>query len=167
MRSKIFLPLSYAFFLMLMKSLPCWAQAEIDPDHFDTRATTVFEAESIASANQAAGTFQGSFTLMHEVNCAGMTLKPGIYSLLIRPRGDWNVVTLIQKGTAGSIQVLVKTPTRAGRAAALILERTGRESILTAIRLQEPGTMLLMQPELNLNTSAHTELVPVSHAARK
>lgn len=166
MKSKIFLRLCSALVLTLLNSRSCWAQAEIDPDHLDS-PELASTAERLAAANQMAGTFEGRFVLAREINCAGTTLTPGTYSLVVRPQGSWSVLTFTPNGTAASVQVRVKSPSSAGRPVALLLERTGQQSVLTSIRLQEPGTMLYLQPESSRNSSADVELVPVSYFARR
>ncbi len=63
MKSKLFLTVCSVLVLMLLKSVPCQAQAEIDPDHFDTPNVEPPFPASLATADQAPGSFQGSVTL--------------------------------------------------------------------------------------------------------
>lgn len=124
------------FVLGLLKPLPGMAQAEIAPDHFDT--LTADEAAAAASP-------QGSFTLLHQVNYAGITLPPGVYSLSILRRGGWNLITLTPEGSA-SAQARIKCPSTLEHPTALILERNGAQSMLNAISFEEPGQLLQHLP---------------------
>ena len=166
MKSKTLLTICSALALMLLKSVPCWAQAEINPDHFDaTSVEQVSQAGTVASTSPAASTFQGRFTLLHEVNYAGLTLAPGIYWVAIRSRGSWDSITLIPKGSTARIQARVETRSGAGRPTALILECDGQQRTLTGISLQ-PGMMLYLQGARRPTASADSELVPIFYVTR-
>ena len=166
MKSKTLLTICSALALMLLKSVPCWAQAEINPDHFDAASVEqVSRAGTVAPTSPAASTFQGRFTLLHEVNYAGLTLAPGIYWVAIRSRGSWDSITLTPKGSTASIQARVETRSGAGRPTALILECDGQQRTLTGISLQ-PGTTLYLQGAPRQTTSADSELVPIFYVTR-
>ncbi len=165
MKSKMFLTICSVLVLMFLKSVPAQAQAEIDPDHFTTPNVKPASRADMATANQAPGSFQGSFTLPHEVKCAGLTLAPGAYSLSIRSLGGSEWVTLIPKGTAAGIQVQVESLSGAGQPTALIVERAGQQRTLTGISLQEPGMTLSLQDQPSRAISAGSELVPISHVS--
>jgi hypothetical protein len=166
MKSKTLLTICSALALMLLKSVPCWAQAEINPDHFDAASVEqVSRAGSVAPTSPAASTFQGRFTLLHEVTYAGLTLAPGTYCLTIRSGGSWDSITLIPKGATARIQARVETRSGAGRPAALILERDGQRRTLTGISMQ-PGMMLYLQGARSQTTSVDSELVPIFYVTR-
>ena len=59
----------------------CWAQAEINPDHFDP-VSNVAAIENKAMSNGNSSQASGSFFLPYDVKCAGVTLAPGYYSVL-------------------------------------------------------------------------------------
>lgn len=140
-----------AFALGLLQPPRCMAQAEIVPDHFDTITEQGF---------------QGSFTLLHEVKYAGLTLPAGNYSLSIISAGGWNLVTLTAEGTAAPVHARIKCPSTYDRPTALILERSGDQSVLTAISFEQPGTILRLQGARSRAVSAETEQVPVSYTPR-
>ncbi len=165
MKSKMLLTICSVLVLMLLRSVPAQAQAEIDPDHFETPNVKPASRATMAAANQAPGSFLGSVTLPHEVNCAGRTLAPGAYSLSIHSPGGSQWVTLIPNGTAAGIQVQVESLSGAGQPTALIVERAGQQRTLTGISLQEPGMTLYLQGQPSRGISAESELVPISHVS--
>jgi hypothetical protein len=129
----MFLMVSAVLILGLLKSLPCMAQAEIVPDHFDY----------LTAEEAAAGSHLGSFTLLHQVSYAGQTLPAGAYLLSVQPSGGGNLVTLTPEGTAASVQVIrIKCQPAFDHPTALILERSGEQYVLTAIRFEQPGEPL-------------------------
>ena len=167
MKSRTFLTVSSTLALALLKSLPCMAQFEIAPDHFDTPTIKqVSPAGTIATANQRAGGFQGQCTLLHEVGYAGVTLPPGTYSLSIRPHGSWDLVTLALNGSDAKIQAHLKPLSGAGRPTALILESNGQQHTLAGISLQQPRMALHLQGAQSRAISADSELVPISYVTR-
>ena len=153
MKPKIFFIVRVVLVLGLLKSLPCMARFEIVPDHFETPTTEP-------------ATAAGSFTLLHQVKYAGLTLPAGDYSLSIIPRGGWNLVTLTPKGTAASVQARIKCPSGFDHPTTLILEGSGEQSVLTGISFEQQGTMLHVPGGRRGTVSARSEQVPVSYASR-
>jgi hypothetical protein len=127
------------------------AQAEIVPDHWDLITEQGF---------------QGSFTLPHQVNYAGLTLPAGSYSLSIISAGGWNLVTLTPEGTAAPVHARIKCPSTYDHPTALILEPSGGQSVLTAISFEQPGTFLRLQGARSAAVSSKAEVVPVSYTPR-
>ena len=164
MKLRMLLILCTTLVLTLSKSVPCMAQFEIAPDHFDSPdIEQISRAGTIAKTKQAAGSFQGRFTLLHEVNYAGVTLPPGTYSLSIRSRGSWDLATLVLNGSDARIQTHLKRLSGTDGPTALVLERTGPQRTLTGISFHEPGTILYLQGAQSRTIPAESEVVPVSH----
>jgi hypothetical protein len=157
MKSRMFFMVCTVLVLGLLKSLPCMAQFEIVPDHF--------ESPTAAPATPA-GSLQGSFTLLHQVNYAGLTLPAGNYSLSILPRAGWNLVILRPKGTAASVQARIKCPSGFDHPTTLIFEGSGEQSVLTAISFEQQQTILHLQGGGSGTGSAGSEQVPVSYTSR-
>ena len=153
MKSKMFFMACavLALALGLLQPPRCMAQAEIVPDHFDLITEQGF---------------QGSFTLLHQVNYAGLTLPAGTYSLSIISAGGWNLVTLTPEGTGAPVHARIKCPSTYDRPTALILERSGQQSVLTGISFEQPGTILRLQGARSRAVSAEAEQVPVSYTPR-
>src|SRR5215472_8635399 len=151
-KSRMFFMVCAVLILGLLKSLPCVAQAEIDPDHFEIEHAIV----------------AGSFTLLHQVTYAGVTLPAGVYSLSVLPLGGGNLVILTPKGTAASVQARIKCPSGFDQPTTLILERSGKQSVLTAISFEQRGTILHLQDGRSGSgpVSPGSEQVPVSYASR-
>src|SRR5215467_4671154 len=85
--------------LMSLKPATCRAQAEIDPDHYDTvDSGPLPQAMPTIAAGQKVGIFRGKFVLPFDVDYAGLTLPPGSYSLSVRSVGKQRIVTLIPEG---------------------------------------------------------------------
>lgn len=173
MKSKTLLTMCPLLVLMAFKSVPCKAQFEIAPDHFEMPATQASsQAGNIAGANQPAGAFLGKFTLVHKVHYAGRTLMPGPYSFSLRTRGGWDVLTLTQKGTTTSIQARVRSRNDAGRPTALVLECAGEQRTLAGIRvqksaLQKSAVVLPIRPRQGGAIAMDSELVPISEVTSK
>lgn len=138
-----------AVVLGLLKSLPGMAQAEINPDHF----------------NEEQVVLEGSFTLLHQINYAGLVLPAGVYSLAVLHAGGWNLVTLTPQGAAVSVRARIKCPLGFERPTTLILERSGEQSVLTGISFEQQGTILRLQGGRSGAVSAGSEEVPVSYAS--
>lgn len=157
MKSTMFLTVCVVLVAALLKSPPCMAQAEIAPDHFDSPST-----EPVS----AVGSVQGKFTLLHQVNCAGMTLPAGAYSLSIRSLDGGTLVTLTPKGTMAAIQARVESRSAADRPIALILERIGQQRVLVGFSLQDSGTVLRLQGLPSQPVSWKSEMVPIVYPTR-
>jgi len=168
MKSRMFSLLGSVLILVLFKSLPCMAQAEIVPDHFDEFSALSFEqtagVQTIAAGNPAS--FQGRFTLLHEIHCQGKTLPAGTYSLSILPREGWNLVTFTPQGAAGNMQMRMKSSPGSRRSTALILESVGGQSVLTGISLQKAGRVLYPETAPSQPISPESELVPIHSPTR-
>ena len=165
MKSRMFLMVCTVGVLALLKSTQCMAQAEIDPDHFEQNVESALAAKTIDNANPAAS-FQGRFILRNEVNYAGETLPAGTYSLSISSRDGWKLVTFTQQETATRMQMRMKSLPGSSRPNALIVERAGRQSVLTGISLQKPATMLYPETGPSQPISPDSEMVPILPASR-
>ena len=167
MKSRILQTIVPVLLVMTLAPALGWAQAEINPDHFDNSENEqVSRVRTIPMANQAVGSFHGRFTLLYQVTYAGLTLSPGTYSLSIQSRGSWVLITLIPQGTAARIQTRAKSPSGASRPTALVLERSGQQRTLTSISLQKPGMVLHLQGAQSRTATAESELVPILQGTR-
>ena len=155
MKSRMFLSVCAVLVAALLKSPACMAQAEIAPDHFDSP-----NEEPAFSM----GSVQGKFTLLHQVNCAGMTLPAGAYSLSIRSLDGETLVTLTPNGTMAAIQARVESLSTAARPIALILERIGQQRFLVGFSLQDSGTVVRLQGIPSQPASWKSEMVPIIYA---
>jgi len=151
--------------LTMLKPTPCRAQAEIDPDHYDTvKNEPVPQGKPTIAVSQKAGNFRGTFTLSFDVDYAGLTLPPGSYSLSVRSLGKESVVTLIPEGNRVRIQAIrvrVRTASNIGGASALVLERTAERRTLSSIRLRKAGVTLDLRLDKEPKTATDKEFVPI------
>jgi len=155
MKSRMFLTACAVLVAALLKSPSCMAQAEIAPDHFDS------PSEEPAFPNSKV---QGKFTLLHQVNCAGLTLPAGAYSLSITSLDGETLVTLAPSGTVAAIQARVESLSAVARPIALILERIGQQRFLVGFSLQDSGTVLRLQGMPSQPASQKSEMVPIVYA---
>jgi hypothetical protein len=148
-----------------LQSVPCQAQSEIDPDHFETPNVEPFpQPMHVDSSTRDAADFHGSFTLRFSLECAGMILRPGHYVVSIRSLGGRDVVTLMLDGNAARVQTVATSRSSADGPSALILERRGSQRTLTAISLEKPRVTLHLRSVRKRENSLGTELIPISYA---
>jgi len=155
---------------MALKPTHCRAQAEIDPDHYDTvDSGPLSQASPAIAVGQKVGNFRGTFTLPFDVDYAGLTLSPGSYSLSVRSVGKEWIVTLAPDGNRikiRAIQVRVGTGSNVDGASALVFERARQRLTLTAIRVREAGITLDLRDDKAPNISTVTECVPICFKGR-
>jgi len=115
-KSRILQSVASILFVIAVTPALCRAQAEIDPDHFDSPNTVAMDAKS-ATSNQEPSQAYGSFFLPFDVRCAGVVLKSGQYSLSIQQSGSRNVVTLTRmvKGIPAQALKVSATPRLSAR----------------------------------------------------
>jgi hypothetical protein len=155
-KSKSLQSLLPVFILITFTPALCRAQAEINPDHFESIG-------SVATiATTAADRAYGSFFLPFEVQCAGAKLMPGPYSLSIRQQGRHDIVRLtpIKNGARAQSLEVTTTPQVSPEASiGLVIDRSSKQRTLTAIRLGQLGVTLFLQPA---RVSITAELIPIS-----
>ena len=155
---------------MALKPTHCRAQAEIDPDHYDTvDSGPLSQASPAIAVGQKVGNFRGTFTLPFDVDYAGLTLSPGSYSLSVRSVGKEWIVTLAPDGNRikiRAIQVRVGTGSNVDGASALVFERARQRLTLTAIRVRQAGITLDLRDDKAPNISTVTECVPICFKGR-
>jgi hypothetical protein len=152
-----------------LKPLDCRAQAEIDPDHYDTvdnhPASSV--KHPLPRPKEKSRNFVGKFTLPFNVDCAGLILPAGSYHLSIHPVGNRYLVKLGPEGDAASLQATaVQSPMNsdAEGPSVLVLERSTQKRTLAVIRLKEAQITLDLRSERTQALFARTELVSISPA---
>ena len=93
-----------------------YAQAEIDPDHFDSP-----NAQSIPQLVRLLR-YDGTFFLPYSVLCNGKKLAPGNYSISLRFDGKVGRATLNQKNQAIEIAPVVQTDAPKQRDEVVVVE---------------------------------------------
>lgn len=168
MKSHLLMFIGSILILTTLKPVRCQAQAEVAPDHYnETGIEPVTLPGNVIPANRKAENVRGSFILPFDVKCAGFTLSPGKYSLLVRELGKGGIVTLVPQGSPTRIQVRMKFRSGADGRSALLLQHNGQQRTLTAISLKEPRKVLYLEAEQTRSILEDTELVPISYAIRK
>jgi hypothetical protein len=146
-----------------------WAQAEINPDHFDSpsNATTVAHKATL-NRNQSPG--EDSIFVPRDVQCAGVTLTRGYYSLSIRQLGRRDVVRLTPMANgvpAPAIEVRATPRLTPGAPSKLIVDGNNRRQTLTAISLEKPGVTLYLETTKERGASMDTRLIPMSSSGSR
>jgi len=162
MKSKALQVVVPVFVAMTLMPVLGRAQAEIDPDHFD----------SVAGVATAATSLYGSFNLPFSVRCAGVNLPPGPYSLSVRRLGNSHVITLASLSKTSPVRVQAigtgrTSPSGDEAPSALVVERTEQRRRVSAIRFAEPAMTFDLQAEKKAEPSGETELVPISTSTRR
>jgi len=73
--------------LMALGGTAAYAQAEIDPDHFDSPNTEPLDQPKTPQNQVSASRYDGNFSLPYAVQCSGKQLAPGKYSVSLRSDG--------------------------------------------------------------------------------
>ena len=85
-----------------------YAQAEVDPDHFDSSSTEQIPQARTADRKVIVTRYDRAFSLPYSALCNGKELAPGKYSISLRSDGNVGQAALYQKGhaveTAGVVQ---------------------------------------------------------------
>lgn len=143
----------------------CSAQAEVDPDHFDSPSNVSTVAKR-ATSNRSPSQAHGSFFLPFDVACAGVKLTPGQYSVSIQQSGKRDVVRLVRTVNgvrAQALEVTAMPRPNAEGPGGLVIDRINQRRTLTAISLQQPGITLFLQAGKETGISVNAELIPISY----
>jgi hypothetical protein len=106
-----------------------YAQAEIDPDHFDSP-----NAQSIPQLVRLLR-YDGTFSLPYSVECNGKKLAPGKYSISLRFDGQVGRATLNQKNRAIEIAPVVQTDAPKQRDEVVVVENNQTGRTLSVVRV--------------------------------
>ena len=106
-----------------------YAQAEIDPDHFDSP-----NAQPIPQRVRLLR-YDGTFSLPYSVRCNGKKLAPGKYSISLRFDGKVGRATLNQKNHAIEIAPVVQTDAPKQRDEVVVVENNQTGRTLSVVRV--------------------------------
>jgi hypothetical protein len=169
---KIALAIGLLGVLVTFIPTPCRAQAEIDPDHYDTPSVGAATTNSPSAAKQRPSLigkdFRGRFTLPVDVNYGGVVLDRGSYSILIHSLAKQNLVTLTSDRTGVKVQISaqVSAESSAEGPSILVLERASKQFQLTAIELNEPRMTLDLRARHRNDARWKTRFIPISDTRR-
>jgi hypothetical protein len=142
------------------------AQADVAPDIYDATGVQVMGASQpvqVASNTEPTADFHGQFILANEVNCNGMKLAPGSYSLSVKWNGSTRVVTIQRDGADMILRVREVTQRPAGSQSALLLRHAGQARTLEAVYVRQLNATLYLDGNSDANhKSARTERLPIS-----
>lgn len=166
MKSRILQSLVPILLVIAFTPAVCRAQAEIDPDHFDSPSNASPVAKK-APSNRNPSLAYGSFFLPFDVTCAGVKLTQGHYSLSVQQSGRRDVVRLVRIANGVSSQALevAATPRLSAEGpSGLVIDRVNQQRTLTGISLQQPGVTLFLQTGKAAGTSKNAERIPISYS---
>jgi hypothetical protein len=106
--------------------------------------------------------------LPFDVQCAGVTLTPGYYSVSIRQLGKRDVLKLtpIANSVHGQQLEVMATPRLSPEAPSqLLVDRINGRRTLTAISLEKPGVTLFLQAGKDAGVWKDKKLIPISPSA--
>ena len=131
-----------------------YAQAEIDPDHYDTREPEPTPQPKTHAASQDGKMhYEGKFVLPYKLQCNRGSLSPGKYLIAVDFEGEAAHVTVTRKGHSTIIEGITKKQrTNRGRSV-LVVERRGATRQLSVIQLAQLD--LAFTPTLGLEQPAN------------
>jgi hypothetical protein len=125
-----------------------YAQADVNPDHFEGANIEPFDKPAKTQTEVAAIHYNGKVTLPYPVQCSGKKLSPGKYSVSLRSDGKTFQATLKQKHQAiGIVGVVHKQDYKYG-GNALLVELKGKTRELSAIQVAELN--MVFEPQVQL-----------------
>jgi len=121
--------------VMLVPARVC-AQAEIDPDHFDSPSTEPIPQPRTADSKVTVSRYDRTFSLPYSVRCKGKALAPGKYSISLRSNGNVGQATLNQKGHTIEIAGIVLTEAPKQRDEVVVVENSKNGRTLSLVRVR-------------------------------
>jgi hypothetical protein len=143
--------------LAALAGSPACGQSEIDPDHFEgPKVEPLEKAKTDANGQIASVRYQGRFSLPYAVQCNGVSLRPGNYSVSLRSDGKIGHATLNQEGQTIGITGVIDRQERKQGDDALLVEHNGNTRKLSAIQVTELA--LVFDPQLKIEAPADSKL---------
>jgi hypothetical protein len=141
-------------FVMMFGTPRAYAQAEVDPDHYDTPEAPASQPTRANTAHEAAQVhYEGSFLLPHSLQCNGKHLAPGKYSLSLSSDGKTTRLMLNRKGQVLHVEGVTQQHSRNQEQNALIVKRSGTINRLAMIHLADFDFFVGPAPKLEPTTS--------------
>lgn len=128
-----------------MLSPRVYAQAEVDPDHFDSPDTEPVPQSRTADGKVTAARYDRTLSLPYSVLCNGKTLAQGKYSVSLRYDGNVGLATFNQKGRAIEIAGAVKAETSERRDEVAVVENSKNGRTLSVVRVS--GVDFIFEPK--------------------
>lgn len=130
------------------------AQAEIDPDHYETGDAGPLPQSSSGVAAQVAIHYEGNFTLPYSVQCSRSSLPPGKYSIAVdSERGKAVRVTLSRQGHTVRIEGVTQKQSPNRTRNVLVVEHMGATHQLSLIQVAQLD--LVFSQTLGFERPAH------------
>jgi len=166
MKSLSFFAISAALALLVVLGGPgAHAQAEIDPDHFDSPNTEAIPQPKTVDSKTTPARYERTFSLPYSVLCNGKKLGPGTYSISIRSDGKVGQATLNQKGRTIETMGVIQTEAQKQRDEVVVVEKNENGRTLSVVRVR--GLAFVFDPKHSAGPSAkkiptRTEKLPMT-----
>jgi hypothetical protein len=144
----------------------CFAQADVSPDAYVAVVASTVQASSQAAASNQRGKsdFGGKFTLPYDVQCAGVKLPAGEYSVAVDRRGKIQTVILTHGNDTTRFPAKAVFPS-SRHGSAIVVWRDGEERKLAAVYLEKMRVVLYLDSDQFLQVSStdpHFDRLPIS-----
>jgi hypothetical protein len=126
-----------AIFALMLANLRANAQAEVDPDHYETPDSSSIQPKTVATDRLKKIQYEGKFTLPYKAHCKGNSLRKGAYTVSLEFDGTIGRVTLNRKNHTVKIDGVRQREAGDGGPNALLVESSGAKHELTAIRIAQ------------------------------
>jgi len=144
-----------------------YAQAEIDPDHFDSPSTPLVSQPKTANRKTAVTRYDCAFSLPYCVWCNGKQLAPGKYSLSLCSEGSVGHATLHQNRHRIEIAGVVRIEAPEQRGDVVVVENNKNGRTLSVFRVR--GFDFVFDPKQSADSAPdgrHAEKLPLTMLAR-
>jgi hypothetical protein len=143
------------------------AQAEIDPDHFDSASLPPAVQPKTGERQVTVARYDRTFSLPYGVSCKEKQLAPGTYSISLRSDGNFWRATVRQNGHTIEIAGIVRMEAPKQRREVVVVENNKSGRMLSVVRVR--GADFVFMPKQSADSSAqarHAEEIPLTTAAR-
>src|SRR5579863_4564400 len=153
-----------AAFTLMALAADAYAQAEVDPDHFDSPNTEPFDRPKTQSQAHATR-FDGDFSLPYAVQCGGKQLPPGKYSVSLRSDGKVGHGVLKSKNQFIEITSAVHSRGSERGSDVVVVGRNGKVRTLSAIQVAVVNFVfdsILKRDASSSSKNKYTETLPLT-----
>ena len=145
-----------------------YAQAEIDPDHFDSPITEPIPQPKTADSKVTVTRYYRVFSLPYSALCNGKKLAPGKYSVSLRSDHDVVQATFNRQGHAIEIAGVVQTKAPKHQDEVVVVENNRNGRTLSVVRVR--GFDFVFDPKRSADPSTDSrpkraEKLPLSMIA--
>jgi len=151
----------------MLGSSGAYAQAEIDPDHFDSPNIQPVSRPKTPDREAAVTRYDRAVALPYRVWRNGTQLAPGKYSISLRSDGNLGQATLKQNGNAVEIARVVRMDATKQLGEVLVVENNQSGRTLSVVRARGFDFVFdLKQSADSASDGRHAEKLPLTMVVR-